>query len=511
MEGNFDDSRIARDRYGRPLKDRYGRPIYRRVDEASPKHARPREADSRGASRRPIPPRPGSSSREGAARPVPTSPRRSMPQQKRRHAERKPVERQQTPRRPVARQQPERQQASHRRPAPRQAPLDETRIESRPPMNRAGAGRADNYRSGSDPRFPPPGYNPDAEFRPSSRGSSQDYYGASQTAGSDRGGRNGGRGGNRGSAGARSGFRMPRIRLPRMRFKSIVLVLVIFLVAMMALVDIRLTRVDAFSGLADRPSNTMASNWLLVGSDSRTGLSEEDAAKLSTGSGDFGQRTDTIMIAHIPVFGKPKLVSIPRDSFVDIPGNDKNKINAAFAFGGPQLLIDTVEKNTGIHIDHYAEIGFGGFAGVVDAVGGIEMCPEEAIDDPLAGLNIQAGCQKFDGAGALGYVRTRATAQGDLDRVQRQREFMGALMGRLKSPAVWLNPYRWIRLANAGTKAMFVGDGDHVWHLNWLLLRMLFGADSLTVPTSGAMDTDYAGNVLLWDEIEAPTLFAELR
>ncbi|MDK7117442.1 LCP family protein, partial [Lactobacillus gasseri] len=94
--------------------------------------------------------------------------------------------------------------------------------------------------------------------------------------------------------------------------------------------------------------------------------------------------------------------------FVDIPGNDKNKINAAFAFGGPQLLIDTVEKNTGIHIDHYAEIGFGGFAGVVDAVGGIEMCPEEAIDDPLAGLNIQAGCQKFDGAGALGYVRTRA-------------------------------------------------------------------------------------------------------
>ena len=139
------------------------------------------------------------------------------------------------------------------------------------------------------------------------------------------------------------------------------------------------------------------------------------------------------------------------------------------------------------------------------------MCPEEAIDDPLAGLNIQAGCQKFDGASALGYVRTRATAQGDLDRVERQREFMSALMGRLKSPAVWLNPYRWIRLANAGTKAVFVGDGDHVWHLTWLMLRMLFGSDSLTVPTSGAMDTGYAGNVLLWDEVEAPALFAELR
>ena len=84
-------------------------------------------------------------------------------------------------------------------------------------------------------------------------------------------------------------------------------------------------------------------------------------------------------------------------------------------------------------------------------------------------------------------------------------------MGRLKSPAVWLNPYRWIRLANAGTEAVLVGDGDHVWNLTWLMLRMLFGSDSLTVPTSGAMDTGYAGNVLLWDEIEAPALFAELR
>ena len=171
-------------------------------------------------------------------------------------------------------------------------------------MNRAGSGRA-----GSDPRFPPPGYNPDADFQSSSQGSSQDYYSAPQAASSGRGGRRS----SRGAAGARSSFRMPRLR-----FKSIILVLVIFLVATMALVDIRLTRVDAFSGLANRPDNTMSSNWLLVGSDSRTGLSEEDAAKLSTGSGDFGQRTDTIMIAHIPVLGKPKLVSIPRLSLIHI-------------------------------------------------------------------------------------------------------------------------------------------------------------------------------------------------
>lgn len=482
MEGNSDDSRIARDRYDRPLKDRYGRPIYRRTD------------DSHSASRRPIPPRADNSSRESAsrhaARPAPQ--RRPQPQPERRQAPN-----------PVRPQNPARRQQS----VSQQQPLNETRLQPRPGAGTAAAGGSADY----DPRFPPPGYNPDADFRGSSRGAynqNQQYYPAAPQPGA--GGAAGG-GAGTGGGGGKKRFSMPQFRMPRMRFKTIILVIVIFLVAMMALVDVRLTRVDAFSGLEDRPSNTMTSNWLLVGSDSRAGLSEDDAAKLSTGSGDFGQRTDTIMIAHVPLFGKPKLVSIPRDSFVEIPGNDQNKINAAFAFGGPQLLIDTVEKNTGIHIDHYAEIGFGGFAGVVDAVGGIEMCPEEPIDDPLAGINIQASCQKFDGASALGYVRTRATAQGDLDRVQRQREFMGALMGRLKSPAVWLNPYRWIRLSSAGTKAMFVGDGDHVWHLSWLLMRMLFGADSITVPTSGAMDTGYAGNVLLWDEQEAPALFEELK
>ncbi|MDO5029979.1 MAG: LCP family protein [Corynebacterium sp.] len=503
MEGNSDDSRIARDRYGRPLKDRYGRPIYRRTDDShsarssshqrSSEPPRSRRSDSSHASRRPIPPRPDNSARASAprhaARPAPQ--RRPQPQPERRQAP-NPVR----PQRPARPEQPVR----------RQQPMNETRLQPRPG---AMSGGSADY----DPRFPPPGYNPDADFRGSSHGAygkNQQYYPAAPQAGAG-GAAGGGAGAAIGARGGKKRFSMPHFRMPRMRFKTIILVIVIFLVAMMALVDVRLTRVDAFSGLEDRPSNTMASNWLLVGSDSRAGLSEEDAAKLSTGSGDFGQRTDTIMIAHVPLFGKPKLVSIPRDSFVEIPGNDQNKINAAFAFGGPQLLIDTVEKNTGIHIDHYAEIGFGGFAGVVDAVGGIEMCPEEPIDDPLAGINIQAGCQKFDGASALGYVRTRATAQGDLDRVQRQREFMGALMGRLKSPAVWLNPYRWIRLSSAGTKAMFVGDGDHVWHLSWLLVRMLFGADSITVPTSGAMDTGYAGNVLLWDEQQAPALFEELK
>lgn len=299
------------------------------------------------------------------------------------------------------------------------------------------------------------------------------------------------------------------MRIPR--FKVIALVVLLLLVGTMALVDVNLQRIDTFSTLQNRPSNSIASNWLLVGSDSRVGLTQEQADELATGSDDVGQRTDTIMIVHIPVVGKPKLVSIPRDSYVDIPGYGQNKINAAFSFGGAPLLIDTVEKSTGIHIDHYAEIGFGGFAGLVDAVGGIEMCPPEAIDDPLAGLNIQAGCQKFDGKSALGYVRTRATAQGDLDRVGRQREFMSALVGKMSSPLTWLNPFRFFPMISAGTKAIFVGESDHVWHLSWLMLRMALGTDSLTVPDAGTMDTYDAGNVLLWDEAASAALFDELK
>ena len=91
------------------------------------------------------------------------------------------------------------------------------------------------------------------------------------------------------------------------------------------------------------------------------------------------------MLVHYGSGGKPMIISIPRDLYVDIPDNGAHKINAAFAIGGPQLLVQTIETNTGLRIDHYAEIGFGGFDKIVDAVGGIEMCLDAPINDPLAG------------------------------------------------------------------------------------------------------------------------------
>lgn len=269
-------------------------------------------------------------------------------------------------------------------------------------------------------------------------------------------------------------------------------------------VDASLQRVPATPDV--QIANTSGTNWLLVGSDSRQGMDEAEVQRLATG-GDIGAgRTDTIMLLHIPLTGDPTLLSIPRDSYVEIPGYGFDKINAAFSIGGPKLLTETVEQATGLRINHYAEIGFGGFAGIVDAVGGIEICVEEPIDDPLAGINLQPGCQVMDGPTALGFVRTRATAQGDLDRVARQRMFFSALVAE----ATKFKPLSTIPLVTQVAKAFTVGEGDHAWHLAWLAFRMRGNMVTETVPIGGFADYD-VGNVVLWDEIAAEELFSKLR
>ncbi|AZA10501.1 Putative transcriptional regulator YwtF [Corynebacterium gerontici] len=272
--------------------------------------------------------------------------------------------------------------------------------------------------------------------------------------------------------------------------------------------DTKLNRVDAQP--PQHIANTAGTNWLLVGSDSRTGLTEEDVQRLGTGGEIGSMRTDTIMVLHLPTWGKATLLSIPRDSYVNIPGYGMDKINAAFSLGGAPLLEQTVEESTGLRIDHYAEIGMGGLANVVDAVGGIEVCPPEPIDDPLANLNIQAGCQKVDGPTALGYVRTRATSMGDLDRVQRQREFFSALVNKLTSPATFLNPFRLLPTISTVAGSFTVDQKDHIWHLARVGLAMHSGVETTTVPVGGFADTE-VGNVVLWDEAAAQELLSGLR
>ena len=274
-----------------------------------------------------------------------------------------------------------------------------------------------------------------------------------------------------------------------------------------------LDRVDAVPA-GDRPAPAPGTTWLLVGSDSRDSLTEEQKAQLSTGDVD-SRLTDTIMMLTTSPGGVPTLVSIPRDSLVAIPGYGENKINAAYAFGGPPLLVQTVEQATGVRIDGYVEVGFDGFFEVVEAVDGVEVCLEAAISDERAGIDLPAGCQVLGGADALGYVRTRySDPDGDLGRVARQRQFVGALADRATSPAVLLNPLRAVPLAAAVGDALTVDEQAGPVDLTRFGLALLRatgdGGAMLTVPFGGYATTD-AGSVVLWDEAGAEALFASIR
>ncbi|MGB0972821.1 MAG: LCP family protein, partial [Mycobacterium sp.] len=234
---------------------------------------------------------------------------------------------------------------------------------------------------------------------------------------------------------------------------------------------------------------------------------------LSTG-GDLGSsHTDTIMMVHIPRIGSgtpATLVSIPRDSYLPIPDYGSDKVNTAFTVGGPALLVQTVEQATGVRIDHYTELGFGGFARLVDAVGGVTMCPSEPISDPLAGIELPAGCQKLDGRTALGFVRSRATPRADLDRMAHQREFMSALVHRAISPEVLLNPLRWYPMARAAANTVTVGEGDHIWDLVTLAWTLRGHITTVTVPI-GELTENTSGSVVVWDSEAAQRLFSALN
>ncbi len=294
---------------------------------------------------------------------------------------------------------------------------------------------------------------------------------------------------------------------------ALLLVFVVAVVAAGLWMDSSLHRIPALATYPERPAAGSGTTWLLVGSDSRQQLTPEQQTDLATG-GDLGTgRTDTILLVHLPGLGSSApttMVSIPRDSYVEIPGYGTDKINAAFVEGGAPLLTQTVEQATNLRMDHYAEIGFDGFAVMVDAVGGVTMCPAEPIDDPLAGINLPAGCQELDGRSALGYVRTRATPRADLDRMVNQRQFMSALLHRAASPTVFLNPLRWYPMVHAASGAVTVGEHDHIWDLARLAWALRGDVTTTTVPIGEFTGGD-SGSVVVWNDEVADQLFEALK
>lgn len=307
-----------------------------------------------------------------------------------------------------------------------------------------------------------------------------------------------------------------RVRRKRRGRKAIPIlaVLMLALVGFVFYVDHSLRRESVLPAGGQRPADGPGTNWLLVGSDSREDLDTARQEELGTGD-TAGRRTDTVMLVHLPEGdGQPTLVSLPRDSYLTIPGHGKDKLNAAFAFGGAQLLIRTVENATGVRIDHYAELGLGGLVDITDAVGGVELCVAERMKDAKANLDLQPGCQVLDGPQALGYVRTRESARGDLERVERQREFLAALTDQASSPAVLLNPFKFAPLVLNTPDAFLVGDDDHVWHLAELAFAIddIAAGDGVmtTAPFGGFARSADGATVVKWDEARSERLFGAL-
>ncbi|MFB7291830.1 LCP family protein [Actinacidiphila glaucinigra] len=275
----------------------------------------------------------------------------------------------------------------------------------------------------------------------------------------------------------------------------------------------------------DRPETGEGTNYLIVGSDSREGLSSEQKKKLHTGSAE-GKRTDSMMILHVGDNGN-SLISLPRDSYVTIPefkgsesgktfpSRGQNKLNAAYSIDGPTLLVRTVEYNTGLHIDHYAEIGFAGFAGLVDAVGGVELDIPRNIDDKNSGLHIQKGKQTLNGDEALAFVRQRyQEAEGDLGRTKNQQKFLSALASQTATPGTVLNPFKLYPTMGAGLDTLIVDKDMSLWDLASMFWAMkgVSGGDgvSMNMPTSGSIGTN-VGSALKWDMPKVKQLVSELK
>ena len=303
-----------------------------------------------------------------------------------------------------------------------------------------------------------------------------------------------------------------------------------------------ITRISVFCSDSDtdcqRPGGGVQGdlNILLVGSDSRSGLTSQQKRDLHVGH-DVGKRSDTMILLHIPRGGgRAILVSLPRDSLVTIPkhkdasGHEvpaaQNKLNTSYSFGGPKLTVQTVEYNTHVRIDHYIEVNFLGFVNIVNALHGVTVCTATPIHDPVhrlptggyggSGLELPAGKSTLDGTRALEYVRAREfDPSADLGRIQRQQKFLAAMMQKAQSAGLLLNLPRLYDLIGAVGKSLTTDNNFGVKQLKDLASNLHNMSPAhvqmLTVPLEpGSFNMGAIGNVVKWDPVKSKRLFHDL-
>jgi len=290
----------------------------------------------------------------------------------------------------------------------------------------------------------------------------------------------------------------------------------------------KITTKDVFNGAQlSAPKAGDPINILLVGSDSREGLSRGQRNNLSTGK-DQGQRSDTMILMHISGDNsRVTMVSFPRDSYVTIPSytgkngvkrpESKNKINASFFYGGPNLTIRTIEKNTGLNIDHYVEVNIAGFVKMVDAIGGAQVCIAKAVNDKDSGLKLSKGKHNLDGAQALAYVRARHIyADQDLGRIRAQQAFIGSVARKALSAQTLTNPIKLNRFLDASLSSVTTDEKLDEKAILSLANRMRdVQANQIQFLTVPLKNVDYrvpgVGSSVLWSDSKSRDLFAKLK
>lgn len=264
-------------------------------------------------------------------------------------------------------------------------------------------------------------------------------------------------------------------------------------------------------------------NILLVGDDHRPdGATAQELAELSTTDDGGGTNTDTMMILHIPADGKSAtLISLPRDSWVDVPGHGMNKLNSAFSLGGgatdptsgAKLLIDTVQNLTGLSIDHYVRVSLLGFYTIAKALGPVQVCLNEAVDDPYSGANFPAGVSTLDAKQSLSFVRQRhGLPRGDLDRVVRQQYFLSVEAHKFLSAGTLLNPGKLTNVLDAVSGSLETDPGLNFLQLATQLQGLTGGKiASATIPISGTPTITVDGEDLSIVEVDTAAMPAFIQ
>ncbi|GGS30777.1 LCP family protein [Streptomyces griseoviridis] len=292
--------------------------------------------------------------------------------------------------------------------------------------------------------------------------------------------------------------------------------------------DSDLDRVDAFKDMKNRPRGGHGMNVLLVGTDGRDRITEEERRAYRLGGAPC-HCTDTVMIVHISADReRASVVSLPRDSYAETPPHTDRttgerhrghplKLNAAYAEGGPQLTVRTVEAMTKVKIDHYLEVDFTSFMKTVDVLGGVRICTAQPLKDRYTGLDLPAGTHTLKGGQALQYVRSRhLDGASDLSRMRRQQRFMAATIDRATSSGILLNPMKFRDVTRAVLGSVRADEGfgtDELLALGRAMRDFSPSSSEFTTVPVGRMG--YAvkgvGSTLKWDDAAAGRLFAALR